>query len=174
MPEEYIPQEIMRGKIFATKSLVKKQIRAIREIEGEVDNLLADTNSEEIAGEKAKELAGKLREFQICVENAFAFIAENFDGGIPKSDNVHESLLDQMTKSIENSRPPVIDGFLAQNLKEYIDLRLDLEKNAESFGDGQRVKTLLSSYKEVSQSSRDQLINFFDELEKFYGLKNPG
>ena len=171
MPDEYIPQEILRGKIIATKSLVKKQIRGIMEIEGEVEKLLEDTNIEEITVEKAKVLAEKFREFQICVENALAFIAENFDGGIPVAANVHEKLLDQMTKSIENSRPPVFDNSLAQILKEYIDLRLVLEKDCESFDDCERVKKLLGSYKEVSQKAREQLTNFFDELEKFHGFK---
>ncbi|HBT20863.1 MAG TPA: hypothetical protein DEA47_05840 [Peptococcaceae bacterium] len=172
MTEEYIPQEIMRGKIIATKSLVKKQIRAIKEIEGEVDDIILGINSEEIEREKVKELAKKFREFQICVENAFVFIAENFDGGVPKTENIHKSLLEQMGKEIENSRPSVIDSFLAQNLDEYIDLRLDVEKDPEAFNDAARVKTMLNNYKKVSESAQEQLLNFFDELEKFHGLKN--
>jgi len=166
---EYIPVEILRGRIFATKSLVKKQIRAIREIEEEIEGFTSG-DLKNAGQDRLKEIAKSLREFHICVENAFVFIAENFDGGVPKAENVHESLMDQMTRRHEKSRPPVIDKALARNLKSYLDFRLDMEKDEETGTDRDRIMSLLENFKTTSAAARQQLLDFFEALGKFHDI----
>jgi len=166
---EYIPKEVLRGKIFATKSQVKKQIRAIREIEEEIEGFTSD-DPKNADPDRLKKIAKSLREFHICVENAFVFIAENFDGGVPKGENVHESLMEQMTRRFEKSRPPVIDKALARNLKSYLEFRLDMEKDKETGTDRDRIISLLENFKTTSTAARQQLLDFFEDLGKFHNI----
>ena len=52
------------------------------------------------------------------MEDVFASIAANIDGDVPKGENWHRELLDQMTAPLADVRPPVIDAKLRIELDE--------------------------------------------------------
>lgn len=170
MQEKRIPQEVIRGKIAATKVLVKKQCKEIKSVETEIHELVGG-NLEDSSPECLEQIAKGLREFYICIENALGFIGHNFDKGIPKGEKVHELLLEQMSASHGKIRPPVIDKVLKDRLMDYLQFRLDLEKDASAAHDLERVKSLVEGIKSVSATARQQLTDFFDDVSKFYGLE---
>lgn len=163
-----LPQEVLKGNLIGTKSLVKKQIKAVRETETEITEL-AGKGLDSAGTEQLQEIARSLRDFHICIENALGFIAHNYDNGIPQGDNVHHLLLEQMTVERDGSRPPVIDKVLKEDLGKYLEFRLDWEKDPEAAGDKERIASLVEDLKAVSAAARQQLTDFFDELKKYHG-----
>ena len=89
---EFDSKDILRGKIAGTKGMVRKQIKEMKIIEEEVDNLLSG-DIKHLEDEGLERISKVLREFHICAENALGFIAESFDEGIPRVDNVHRALV---------------------------------------------------------------------------------
>ena len=165
---EPMPQEVLKGKIMATKSLVKKQVKAVRQVETEI-MALAENGTEELDPGQLHTVAKSLRDFHICIENALGFIAHNFDQGIPSGEEVHELLLEQMAAG-GSSRPPVLDKVLKEELKKYLDFRVDFEKDSSAAEDKSRIKSLVDDLRAVSAAARQQLTDFFEELKKYYGV----
>jgi len=165
---EPLPQEVLKGKLIGTKSLVKKQVKAVRETETEITEL-AGKGLDSADSEQLQEIARALRDFHICIENALGFIAHNYDDGIPKGENVHHLLLEQMTLERSGSRPPVLDRVLKEDLIKYLEFRLDLEKDPAAAGDKERIASLVEDLRAVSAAARQQLTDFFDELKKYHG-----
>lgn len=171
MHKDCIPEEVLRGKIQATKMLVKKQAKAVKQVETEILEMTG-SNFDGSDFEQTPKIAKALREFYICIENAFGFIAHNLDEKIPEGVNVHQLLLNQMTAPYKEIRPPVIDKVLKEDLEEYMRFRSDLENDAAQVGQSiDKVKVLVEKLTTVSSSSRQQLADFFEDLNKFHGFQ---
>ena len=171
MIQQKLPQEVLRGKILATKVLVKKQCKEIKNVETEILEHVGGEDLELAGSERLEQIGKSLRDFYICIENALGFIAHNFDGGIPKGEKVHELLLEQMALPYKDIRPPVLDKGLKEKLMDYMQFRLDLEKDALSVQDLKRVEDLVKQVKSVSANVRQQLTDFFADINEFHGLE---
>ncbi len=164
------PKEIMMGKIMATKVLVKKQSKAVKQVETEIMEV-AGNNPEKLSDGNLKDLASLLREFYICIENALGFIGHNFEGNVPSGEGANRLLLDRMTGPVDKVRPPVLDKVLREELEPYMQFRLDFESNPEeAAGDKERLVMLTTNLKSVSATARQQLTDFFEDVNKFHGF----
>ena len=64
-----------------------------------------------------------LHDFYNGVERVFVRIARELNGGVPRGDQWHRDLVDDMTLDIPEVRPAVIDRSLARTLGEYLRFR---------------------------------------------------
>ena len=165
-----IPEEVILGRIMATKMLVKKQAREIKQVETEILKM-TDTGLEAAGNPSLEQIADSLREFYICIENAFGFIGHNLDELIPIEGEVHQELLDQMSSPFGDIRPPVIDKVLKEELRNYMQFRLDLEKAPLTGQDRNRIILLVNKVKSLSAAARQELTDFFEEMNVFHGLE---
>ena len=161
MHKDCIPEDVLRGKKIATKMLVKKQTKAVKQVETEILEKIG-AGIEEVAPEGLESIAKALREFYICIENALGFIGHNLDGQIPTEGNVHQLLLDRMAAPLDKVRPAVIDKVLKEDLQPYLQFRVDLEKDPGISRDRDRIAPLVENLKAVSAASRQQLTDFFE------------
>lgn len=161
MHQDVIPEDVLRGKIMATKILVKKQTKAVKQVETEILEIAAAA-IEEDDSESLKAVAGALREFYICIENALGFIGHNLDGSVPTEGNVSGMLLDRMAVPFDKVRSAVIDKVLKEDLLPYLQFRMDLEKDPGIGLDRERIAPLVKNLKTVSAASRQQLTDFFE------------
>lgn len=167
---EPMPQEVLRGKIVGTKSLVKKQVRAVKAVETEILELTG-SGLQGLDDQQLNKVAQLLREFHICIENSLGFIAHNFDEGIPTGENVHQVLMEQMAVERPQSRPSVLDKVLKTDLEKYLAFRKDLEKDPTVAADKERIISLVEDLRHVSAAARQQLTDFFEELKKYHGFE---
>lgn len=64
-----------------------------------------------------------LHDFYNAVERVFERIARELNGGVPRAEQWHQQLLDEMRLDIPKVRPPVTDDSLAKALGEYLRFR---------------------------------------------------
>lgn len=167
---DYIAKEVIRGKIAATKRLVNRQIKALKETEKDLIGFGED-ELREADSEKLKEIAKLLVGYQMAVENAFNFIVQNFDEGIKGAEsgaNLHAAVIKQVSKE-GKIRPSVIDSFVSGKLLEYLDFRLEFAEN-ESV-DRETLLALFENFESVSESLKEQLNHFFSSLEEYNDLE---
>jgi len=168
--KDCIPQEVLRGKIMATKVLVKKQAKAVKQVETEIMEMIGG-GLEGVSADGLEQIARALREFYICIENALGFIGHNLDGGIPNEENVNQLLLDRMSMPLDKVRPAVIDKVLRDELQPYMEFRLDLEREPKTGQDRERIGILTENLKSVSAAARQQLTDFFVDINKYHGFE---
>lgn len=173
MHKNCIPGEVLRGKIMATKALVKKQAKEIKQVESELLAMTGGSLEEapEALPEHLEQIAQSLREFYICIENALGVIGHNLDESIPKEEDVHHRLLDLMGAPLQGVRPAVLDRVLRDDLEPYLQFRLDLEKDSSTGQDQERINMLLKNLKAVSAAARQQLTDFFVDVNKYHGFE---
>ena len=102
--------------------------RLAAEIESELGSLSA--LGEELANAPRQDDIYSLRargsilhDFYNGVERVFVRIARELNGGVPREDQWHRDLVDDMTLDIPEVRPAVIDRSLARALGEYLRFR---------------------------------------------------
>ena len=84
-----------------------------------------------------------LHDFYTCVENLFRIIARNMDESMPETPEWHNDLLQQMSLSIEDVRPPVISLPTLGYLNEFRGFR-HIFRNTYGFNlVGKRMERLL-------------------------------
>lgn len=111
------PEHDLLGRISAE---VRRELRNIRHISGELDRFNEKYPEKD---EFLVRAAGSLvADFYNGVEKLFRLIAEECDGGIPKGDAWHKSLLSNMRTQI-NDRPPLISDELYVRLLPYLGFR---------------------------------------------------
>jgi hypothetical protein len=156
---------------MATKILVKKQSKAVKQVETEIIELIG-SSVEDMPDDVLEKVSRLLRDFYICIENALGFIGHNLDGSVPSGEDVHRLLLDRMADAVDKVRPPVLDKVLREELQPYLQFRLDLEKDPETTSrDKERIIILIDSLKAVSATVRQQLTDFFGDVNKFHGFE---
>ena len=64
-----------------------------------------------------------LHDFYNCVERVFLRIARELNGGVPRGEQWHRDLIDNMALEIPGVRPAVVDRGLADVLGEYLRFR---------------------------------------------------
>jgi hypothetical protein len=68
-------------------------------------------------------LGGVLQTFYTGLERVFEAIAAEMEGGTPKGDHWHKTLLDSMAIEIPGVRPPVLGRDTVRSLEEYLRFR---------------------------------------------------
>ena len=102
--------------------------RIVREIDREltsIDRLLEEAKQAP-GGDDTFTLRGRgsiLHDFYTAVERIFVRIAEELNGGVPRGEQWHRQLLDDMALELPGVRPPIISSELAERLGEYLRFR---------------------------------------------------
>ena len=105
-----------------------------------------------------------LHDFYGGVERIFVRIARELNGGVPRADQWHRQLLKDMTLTIAEVRPPVVDAPLAEVLDEYLRFR-HLFRHVYGFAlDEKRLRALEVRLPETVSAVRGQLEAFIGWL----------
>lgn len=145
-------------------------LRLRREIENELSSL-KQLESEHLAlpvdAESGLEMRGRasiLHDFYTGAERVFVRIAEELDGGIPRSEQWHRQLLTDMTLDIPHVRPPVISAELEARLLEFLRFR-HLFRNLYGFVlDPQRIAALERGLAPCMSRFQSEVHSFLDWL----------
>ena len=104
--------------------------------------------------------ASILHDFYTGVERVFVRIAEELNGGVPRSERWHSQLLTDMTLRLDSIRPPVITKNLAGKLGLYLRFR-HLFRNLYGYTlDPARIAPLEANFDEVFE-------RFMTEIQVF-------
>lgn len=96
-------------------------------------------------------IALNLQSFYTAVERIFIAIAKEIDGIIPKEENWHQALLQQMVVEIPGTRQPVLAIQTQQALDEFRRFRHVVRSNYAHQLDPERVQALARKLDVVSQ-----------------------
>ena len=105
-----------------------------------------------------------LHDFYTGVERVFVRIAEELNGGVPRGDQWHRQLLQDMTIAIPDVRPSVVGRQLADELAEFLRFR-HVFRNVYGFVlDHAKLKLLEERFPDLSVAFIEQLRVFSDWL----------
>ena len=151
------PKEAQR--LIRLKANLEKDLKGLSQLQKEKDEL-------GIEGTHPRILGSILHDFYTGIERIFRKIAEEFDGGVPNSEQWHKELLGNMTLELEGIRPAVITEELRNELEEYLGFR-HVFRNIYGFQlELERLKRLLQSFDEVFYKFKNSLAKFIGFLKK--------
>ena len=101
-----------------------------------------------------------LHDFYNGVERVFLRIARELNGGVPRGDQWHRDLVDDMTLDIPEVRPAVIDRGLAQALGEYLRFRHVFRNVYGGVLEAERMSSLEKRLPETLAAFRDRVEAF--------------
>jgi len=111
-------------------------------------------------------LALKLHNFYTGYERIFQKIADDLNGGVPRSWDWHKRLLKSMSLHIEHIRPPVISKDTAKLLEEYLAFR-HIIRNIYGFEiDSERLKSLIEKVCLTHERLRKEISGFIRFLKE--------
>lgn len=110
-------------------------------------------------------VALNLHGFYSGLERIFTLVAETIDGSMPKGENWHMLLLEQMTKEIPRVRPAVVSKKVAERLNEFRGFR-HVVRNVYTYRfDPAKVEKLVASAPDLFLQVKSELSAFADFLE---------
>ncbi len=109
------------AKFAALKADIDHELRNLKRLAKELDDILTTTKEESIARTRA--IGSLLHDFYTGVEKIFRQIATKVDQDLPAGEGWHIQLLKRMAIPIEGIRPQVIDETLENDLEEYLRFR---------------------------------------------------
>lgn len=99
------------------------------------------------------------------IERIFELVAENIDGSLPRGENWHQVLLEQMSQDVEEVRPAVISGPIKHGLDEYRGFR-HIVRNIYTYKfDLDRIEKLITRAEPLFEQLRAELLAFADFLQ---------
>lgn len=100
---------------------ITNELQALAEVTTQIEAALADHDKagEDNKGYIVDSLALSLQSFYTGCENIFRRIAASVDGELPTGERWPADLLEQMSITLPNVRPPVITENLRKELKTY-------------------------------------------------------
>ena len=134
--------------------LVARAEEAWRRLRQSSDDLYADS------------VALNLHGFYAGLERLFEMIAAGIDGNVPRGENWHQMLLEQMVAEVPSVRPSVIREETRQMLDEYRGFR-HIVRNVYAFRfDLVKLQTLVQGAPAVLSQVRAELLAFADFLDQ--------
>ena len=146
-------------RLIRLKANLEKDLKDISQLQKEKDELGIEDTHPRILG-------SILHDFYTGIERIFQKIAEECDGGVPRSESWHKELLGNMSLELEGIRPPVITGELRRELEEYLGFR-HVFRNIYGFQlESERLKRLLQNFDKVFSQFKNSLTRFIRFLKK--------
>ena len=109
-------------------------------------------------------VALNLHGFYAGVERLFELIATQVDDSVPAGDAWHRQLIDQMAREIPETRPAVIDEFIAVALDEFRKFR-HLVRNVYTIHlDSERMRVLIDVLPSLCEQLQKDFLTFADFL----------
>ena len=117
-------------------------------------------------------LASVLLDYYTATENIFKEIAKKVDGVLPKGEEWHKDLLQQMKLSLPGVRPEVISAATFTKLDEYRKFR-HLVRNVYGFNlVPERFLPLVESLQEVNAALDSDVQRFINAMEELLRLED--
>ena len=110
-------------------------------------------------------VALNLQSFYTAVERILVAIAKEIDAAIPREENWHQALLEQMVVEIPGARQPVLAAQTQQGLDEFRRFRHVVRSNYAHQLDPERVQALARKLDVVSQYLIQDCQRFCAELK---------
>jgi hypothetical protein len=115
---------------------------------------------------KKRVFASILSDFYMAVERIFKLIVKEIDLEFPEGEEWHKKILRQVTVSLPDLRPPVIEKKLFHRLEEYLKFR-HLVRNIYGFQlNYERFEHLVREMNEVAASLHDQISMFLAKMQE--------
>lgn len=141
------------GRFLRLKANIEKELNELAKLKDEKDSL-------DLESAHARTLASVLHDFYTGMERIFSRIAKELEGGMPKGEDWHKELLDDMALELEDVRPAVISEELRENLEEYLRFR-HLFRSVYGFViRGERLKPLLDNFDTILLQFKDSVARF--------------
>jgi len=156
------------------KEIIPDLISEIKDELGMLDTLVADIEATGRGMPRAiqkrriyeESLALKLHNFYTGCERIFHKIADDINGGVPRSEDWHKRLLRNMSLEIEEIRPAVISKETMKALEEYLAFR-HVVRNIYGFEiDSEKLKGLLERVTAAYKRFNKEIGNFIIFLKK--------
>ncbi len=101
-----------------------------------------------------------LHDFYVGFERILVRIAQELNGGVPRGEQWHQQLIDDMRLAIAEVRPPVIAPELAKTLQEYLRFRHVFRNVYGSVLDVDRMRPLEAHLPATLAAFREQIRAF--------------
>lgn len=145
--------ENKRQRFIRLKANIEKDLQNLEKLKREKDNL-------DVEQAHPRLLGSIIHDFYTGIERIFCRLAEDLEGGLPKGENWHSTLLDDMNLELSNVRPAVISVKLKDRLKEYLGFR-HLFRNVYGFKlKKERLKVLIDNFDEVFSDFKNCMESF--------------
>ncbi len=140
-------------------------LRLAKELEAEIEGmekLIAEFESLP-GGEESyliRARASIFHDFYSAAERVFQKIAEELNGGVPKSEQWHKELLFDMTLDLEGVRPPVVRKSLEERLLPFLRFR-HIFRNMYGYElRADRIRELGTSFVPAAEETKDAVAEF--------------
>lgn len=155
-----------------TDEIVKKLVERMNQELGEIPRVLTRmsegwelfrrSNDDHFIDAVALNLHG----FYLGIERILRHVAETIDGNLPRGENWHLVLLEQMMTEVPEVRPAVISTKTVMKLDEYRRFR-HVVRNVYTYNlDPAKVEKLVSSAPELFEKIKTELLAFARFLEQ--------
>lgn len=154
-----------------TPNLILLEVRVRKEIlnlEKLLDELKDITRMRELKVEsvRARACASILHDFYSGMEKVFINIAREIDQTVPKSEDCHRQLLEQMTLEIPAKRPAVIDAELAGQIQQFLAFRHRFRNLYGYELEWDKLNELIKQMEPVLTRFKDSTDKFLNVLEQ--------
>jgi len=112
----------MTGTVLVVTARIRKELKNLDMLKKEIVKML-ERGAAENDSERKRAFSSLLHDFYTCVERMFQTVAKGIDEYVPDGDNWPKVLLEQMTLTLDERRPPVISEKLGGKLMEYLAFR---------------------------------------------------
>jgi len=144
------------GKIEILKSRIENDLKNLRKIRNEITEISYLNLSDYY---KIKLFAQNLHDYYNGLERIFRAIAKSIDGQVPKGEDWHSELLENMALDLKDIRPAVISDALKESLHELRGFRHVFRSHYGFELNKLKVMNLLNAFEE----------KIFDEVEQALG-----
>jgi hypothetical protein len=155
-----------------TDEIVKELVERINQELGEIPRVLARMNESWELFRRSNDdhfidaVALNLHGFYLGIERILTHVAETIDGNLPRGENWHLVLLEQMMTEVPKVRPAVISTKTVMKLDEYRRFR-HVVRNVYTYNlDPAKVEKLVSSAPELFAQIKAELRAFARFLEQ--------
>jgi hypothetical protein len=108
--------------------------------------------------------ASILHDFYSGIEKMFMRIARDIDEVVPKTDNWHRDLLEQMALEIPTKRPAIIDTGVAAQLQQYLSFRHRFRNLYGYELEWGRMEELITNMANILKRLKNNIEDFFAVL----------
>ncbi len=143
---------------------IRKEIQIELSHLDRLENEYKELPDDDAASYLIRAKASIFHDFYTGVERIFVKLAQELNGGVPKTDQWHKELLFQMTLELEDVRPPVVSTDLFTQLEHFLRFR-HLFRNVYGFDlSKEKLMELESCFEPVNSAFRKQIGVFLQWL----------
>lgn len=160
----------MTAEILVLQARIRHELKQLEKLEEELNKILKHYKEKPIRSTTILRALGSiLHDFYSGVEKIFLAIAREVDRTVPKGENWHRLLLEQMALELQGHRPPVISAELAGELSSFLSFRHRF-RNLYGFDLlWERMEPLITSMPEARKRFSGEVESFLELLSNADG-----